>query len=79
MTEGASTILWTCDRCGAKETIKAPEQPRRWHRVHLASPPRAALDSDRVVRWDICGDCSEDIVSWRRGAPTVDSKWVMKG
>lgn len=67
MSESKAVITWTCSRCGATETVESSSQPKAWLRLHLASPPRRALDSI-TGSVDLCHDCDHEFARFVFGS-----------
>lgn len=58
-----TTVKWTCDRCGATTVEPQAQQPRDWHRISSANPPRHAEPANVG---DVCNGCWTEFCEWWR-------------
>lgn len=63
----ATTVTWTCDRCGTTEAFPANEgersRPDDWGYLFENTPPRSSTDKAEQIAL-ICRPCRSDLRDW---------------
>lgn len=57
MSESTATT-WACDRCGRIQKLGLNQQPIKWARLYLASPPKSA---EKQSSKDLCEECKKAV------------------
>jgi hypothetical protein len=73
MSVTMSVKTFTCDRCGAAETVDAMRQPKDWIGVVVVKHPLGSAADDDLMRWHLCHACAVVLYAFVRPAPREET------